>query len=622
MSRPFSYNSVLINSTHSGIFQWPEFRESILDLSGTGVDRATLFVQLTQDSPNASRIDRNSIITESDESIVAAVNSLREAGLSATLMLGHGWLNEGRYSWQGAIQPDDATAWFASFTEQAVHYGRLAESLDIDTLVLGQELVRLTGKDYRAQWTALIDSVREVFDGRVAYGVHASSASEWSGDEIYTVSFVDRLDLVGINLYPSLVAHAGASVDEMVAGWYADSHGVDLVELIRSFQRSVEKPIFFSEIGVGSFSGAAIKANTFVDQISGNYVPDETEQRNFLDAFFEVWSREGGTWLEGFAWWEWPPVDRAGTHGGWLGWAVDHGIQDKLAETALTEWMAGLRQGQGLVLAGTPESDWLEGSYHHDSFFASPGDDQVWGGAGFDQVIYPGPRASYSLTQQGIGTLVFGESGTDRLEFVERLRFDDLSVNLEVGPLSRTLDAAAVNSLIELYIAYIGRIPEADGMQYWLQALAAGRSLESIGDAFFDAALAYPELTGYRADMTNRDFVQLVYGNVLGRAEPDLEGLAYWSGLLNESQIARADLVRQMLESAHTFKGDPAFGWVADLLDNRIAVGRHYAIEHAITHDDPVEAIRTGIEIANAVTPFGIDAATSYYGSIGDIMLI
>ncbi len=74
--------------------------------------------------------------------------------------------------------------------------------------------------------------------------------------------------------------------------------------------------------------------------------------------------------------------------------------------------------------------------------------------------------------------------------------------------------------------------------------------------------------------------LEAFYKNVLGRPEgADAGGLAYWNGKLSSGESTRSSLANDILGSAHTFKGDATWGWVADLLDNKIAVANKIAIE-------------------------------------------
>lgn len=204
---------------------------------------------------------------------------------------------------------------------------------------------------------------------------------------------------------------------------------------------------------------------------------------------------------------------------------------------------------------------------------------------------------------------------------VGRLQLSGRSINLTVGDIARTITPAQLDSVIELYIAYINRVPDADGMVYWINQLKAGKTLAQIGESFYSAAVQYAGLTGYSAGMDPEDFVRVVYRNVLGRDNPDAEGLAYWGSALAKGTATYGTLVSAILDSAHTFKGNAQYGYVADLLDNKIMVGKAFAISYGLVFDSPGETISNGMAIAAAVTSTSIEAALELMGIPGDFSL-
>jgi hypothetical protein len=176
---------------------------------------------------------------------------------------------------------------------------------------------------------------------------------------------------------------------------------------------------------------------------------------------------------------------------------------------------------------------------------------------------------------------------------------------------------------MELYVAFFNRTPDADGLSYWISARMAGQSVNQIADAFYSAGVQYASITGFSASMSNADFVNVIYRNVLGRKDgADAGGLAYWTGKLADGSATRGSLVSAILDSAHTFKGNPTYGYVADLLDNKIAVARTIAIDWGINYNTGSESIRNGMAIAAAVTPIDTSAALTLVGvSASDIHL-
>lgn len=225
---------------------------------------------------------------------------------------------------------------------------------------------------------------------------------------------------------------------------------------------------------------------------------------------------------------------------------------------------------------------------------------------GNDSATFNGVRSNYDITKNTQNYTIkdkVGSDGSTTLPLTTKsLIFKDISVNLLIPTQASSIASKDVNSIIELYIAYFNRVPDADGLSYWMTQFQLGQTLDEIGESFYRAALLYPNETGYSAAMSNTDFVALIYRNVLGRPSPDQEGLNYWSNRLNIGDATRGTLIQSILNSAHTFKGDITFGWVAQLLDNKIDVSQEFSINQGITYLTAAESIAQGMSIASAVT--------------------
>ena len=295
------------------------------------------------------------------------------------------------------------------------------------------------------------------------------------------------------------------------------------------------------------------------------------------------------------------------------------------------EWLQNAIVANNIVMSGgqAPASVLLDpgaagvidyfGTGLGDVLRGTAADESFHGAAGDDTLLYGGPRSAYLMGHAGAAVTVFdtqaGRSGNDSLFDVERIKFSDLSVNLTIGQASRTIPAAQLQQIEELYVGFLNRIPEADGLAYWIGQALAGRPMTSIADAFYSAALDYSALTGYSREMSNSDFVEAIYRIVLGRASgADPDGLALWSGALDSGAHSRGSLVTAILAAAHTFKGDLTWGWVADLLDNKAAVAQRYAVELGLNDSTPEASIAHGMQIAAAITPTSIEAALALIG--------
>jgi uncharacterized protein (DUF1800 family) len=222
-------------------------------------------------------------------------------------------------------------------------------------------------------------------------------------------------------------------------------------------------------------------------------------------------------------------------------------------------------------------------------------------------------RSNYLVTTNASGYTVtdqVGNDGTINLPSgTTQLIFKDISINLSIAAQSASIASKDLNAIIELYIAYFNRVPDADGLNYWVTRFKAGMSLDQIGESFYAAALAYSVETGYSATMSNSDFVTIIYKNVLGRPTPDQEGLDYWTNALASGRETRGTLIRTMLTAAHGYLGDPTYGWVAQLLDNKNIVAKEFAIQQGITYISDTDSITKGMAIAATVTPNDISVA-------------
>ncbi len=256
------------------------------------------------------------------------------------------------------------------------------------------------------------------------------------------------------------------------------------------------------------------------------------------------------------------------------------------------------------------------------------GADTIDGGLGTDTTVFAGDRNDYSLMGLSISSRLDMSiknnkivSDRDVTIGVERYEFRDMRIDLTVGDTARAVGATAVKNIAELYVAYFNRIPDSEGMNYWLQQFKSGVSIDTIGKSIYAAAISptFSALTGYSSSMSNVDFIRTIYKNVLGRNEVDQGGLDYWNSALSKPEGSvgaetRGTLINTILNAAHGFKNDATYGWVANLLDNKFTVANYFAIEQGISYLTPEENYQRGVAIAAAVTPIDTKAAISLIG--------
>lgn len=97
--------------------------------------------------------------------------------------------------------------------------------------------------------------------------------------------------------------------------------------------------------------------------------------------------------------------------------------------------------------------------------------------------------------------------------------------------------------IARLYQAYFDRLPDPGGMAFYLDGRAEGRSLESVSQEF----LGSTEFVETYGSLGNRDFVEQLYRNVLGR-DGDLAGIEFWTDRLDSGR-SRSGVVIDFAQS-------------------------------------------------------------------------
>ena len=188
---------------------------------------------------------------------------------------------------------------------------------------------------------------------------------------------------------------------------------------------------------------------------------------------------------------------------------------------------------------GSIYDDVLTGTNLNDLIYGNEGADRIDGGSGIDTARYDGLSSQYALSSSS-GALVVvdkkGASGTDTLTNVERLKFADTNVALDVGPTQNA------GSVYMLYKAAFNRAPDNGGMGYWLAQKDGGSDIvTNIAQGFVGSK----EFTDkYGANPSNASYVDKLYQNVLGRAG-DSGGITYWNQELDAGRISKAAVLVQ-----------------------------------------------------------------------------
>ncbi|GGY62878.1 Calx-beta domain-containing protein [Pseudoduganella albidiflava] len=184
-----------------------------------------------------------------------------------------------------------------------------------------------------------------------------------------------------------------------------------------------------------------------------------------------------------------------------------------------------------LPLSGTPGNDRFTLPLHRD--------DRFDGGTGFDTVLVGGVREQFDLASfEGGWHLRNAATGTTiTLVDVERIEFQNGAVALD-------LDGHAGRAY-RLYQAAFDRLPDQEGLGFWIAGLDNGATLQDVAAQFVGSAEFAQH---YGANLGDAAFVTALYANVLHRA-PDFNGEAFWLGALQKG-ASRASVLVEFSESA------------------------------------------------------------------------
>jgi serralysin len=203
-------------------------------------------------------------------------------------------------------------------------------------------------------------------------------------------------------------------------------------------------------------------------------------------------------------------------------------------------------------------NDTLTASNNADLLIGGEGNDVMDGGSGVDKAIYNGAAKDYQVTRTPDGKVVVADAvlrrdGTDAITGVERISFADTSLAFDIN--------GNAGSSYRLYKAAFDRVPDLEGLGYWMHNLDQGANLANdVANGFLNSK-EFQDL--YGANTTTATFIDNLYKNVLHR-KPDAEGYAYWESTLSAG-VSRASILTNFSDSNENIDQ------VASLVGNGIA---------------------------------------------------
>tara|TARA_B100001250_G_C19769460_1_gene776389 strand:+ start:1094 stop:1438 length:345 start_codon:yes stop_codon:yes gene_type:complete len=101
--------------------------------------------------------------------------------------------------------------------------------------------------------------------------------------------------------------------------------------------------------------------------------------------------------------------------------------------------------------------------------------------------------------------------------------------------------------MFRLYNASFKRLPDANGLKYWISKYTSGENDDRAVASSFLVSNEFKTL--YRENVTDTGYVNNLYQNVLGQL-PHSSGLSYWLGQLNSGAETRYEVLLGFSKSA------------------------------------------------------------------------
>jgi hypothetical protein len=252
--------------------------------------------------------------------------------------------------------------------------------------------------------------------------------------------------------------------------------------------------------------------------------------------------------------------------------------------------------GDPTAIEGTSGSDEIIGTDEDDVIIGYEGDDYINGGLGVDTARFSGSSNSYTITIDSSAVKIIDRTpgnitGIDTLEDIEILEFsgDEKLISLEIISGITKVSEEDVLNIVELYISYFNRAPDAIGLNFWITQFSNGVEINEIARLFNtqdEVRSLYPEGT------SNKDFVAKIYDNILGRT-PDEDGFNFWVSALDSGAVPRDQFILNILQGVRSeIKAENGEEFVAQkiadqkYLEDKVDIGAYYSLILGLSNVD------------------------------------
>ena len=145
------------------------------------------------------------------------------------------------------------------------------------------------------------------------------------------------------------------------------------------------------------------------------------------------------------------------------------------------------------------------------------------------------------------------EIGYEDITNINTLNFKDKSLDVEKdihAVFDLIVDIDSINSKIyRLYNAAFRRFPDRSGLDYWIEKNTL--NIDSYRDTADSFLLSQEFKNTYSSELSNTEYINALYNNILGRA-PDVNGSNYWLNQIEKGYEDKAELLMGFAESTES----------------------------------------------------------------------
>lgn len=269
---PHKYKGANFNMTKRDSVEFID--SQMKKLKETGVDSVHISANLWIRS-NGYTLEKDF----SNEQIIAAIESARKYNITPLSIKIHIYENK-------SVVYTDKHELFKSYIGHLQDYAQLAAEQGLEYICIANE--NPTTDDYKDEWVAAINEIKEL--GLKTY-VALAGFSDYK-----TCVFLDELDVIGLNLYPTVKNFNGVNTtsDDVFDGWQSS------LKQLREAIGTRTQPFWITEFGITKFV-QAYQSPGGQHNFDDSYEKDNSVQTNYYRGSYEALKNQNQ--IEGTFFW-------------------------------------------------------------------------------------------------------------------------------------------------------------------------------------------------------------------------------------------------------------------------------------------------------------------------------